>query len=165
MQASWRPHGQGLCWRRQYRPRTGAARTKGRNTGDSAQQDASLSLCAESEPPHFQIPKPNQGQRRGRCPWGHLAWQDEGDLKRLSGEPHARKGWGGQTSHRYLNWLASEMFIAHLHIWRLFHLSNSSDCFTLGSGRQRVHERARLDTVSPSPNMLPSCSPLCQVLG
>lgn len=33
--------------------------------------------------------------------------------------------------HSYLNKLASVTFISHLHICRLFHLSNNSVCFTL----------------------------------
>ena len=119
---------------------------------------ASACVLSQNLPsPSFQ--SPIRASYREDVPWG-LAWQDEGDLKRWPGEPQTWKGWGGQMSHRYLNWLASEMFMAHLHIWRLFHLSNSSDCFTLRSRGQRVHERARLDTVSPSPNTLPSCPPL-----
>lgn len=58
---------------------------------------------------------------------------------------------------RYLNWLASEMFIAHLHIWRLFHLSNSSDCFTLWEEKQKRDGRVGSSVVisqnAPSPHL------------
>lgn len=77
------------------------------------------------------------------------------------GEPPKQKGRAGQTSQRYLNWLASEMFIAHLHICRLLHRSKSSDCFTLGEWRT---ESVKGPGWTKCRHSQP-CSLTCQVLG
>lgn len=88
--------------------------------------------CQNLPLPRFQSPVgPTPGKMAlgaGPCKMGKI-WRG-GRV-----ENHTSSRAGGQTHHRYLNWLASEMFIAHLHIWRLFHLSNSSDCFTLWEWR------------------------------
>lgn len=108
-------------------PHGAAARPRGRNAGVVASRVPTSACVLSQNLPAAQIPKPSQGQLPGKDDPGAGPCR----MGRQEGEHHQREGGGGQTSHRYLNWLASEIFIAHLHICRLFHLSNSSDCFTL----------------------------------
>lgn len=128
-----------------------AVRTKGRQPARCP-----LYLCTE---PHCPEPKAQPGPAPGKVspglgPTGRGGRQENSTSERAG---------GGQTGHTYLNWLASEIFIAHRHICRLFHLSNSSDCFTLWEWRTEEHVKgARLGHVAAFPNT-PSCPCRCRV--
>lgn len=146
---------------------TSAARTKAVGTsGTVPYMGASSQLCVLSQeppPPSFCLIRASY---REDVPLG-LAWAGLRRSEEVTGEPQTWKGWGGQTSHRYLNWVGFRELhhgpFAHL---RLFHLSNSSDCFTLRSRGQRVHERGQAGHSVTIPEHAPLPVPLkCQVLG